>query len=84
MNSHLNKDGTRSFLIDALDKADAINALSKFNLEILEEEDAIFDSSGNVSVVEFVIRGSEDNVSFALDSITKMIRPYPASFRHKR
>jgi reverse gyrase len=84
MESQLNKDGTRSFLVDGVNKVEAISVLSRFDIELVDTIDAIFDSSGRVLDVEFVVLGSEADISFALDSITKFIRPYPKGFIHKR
>ena len=84
MGIHLNDDGTKSFLVDALDKTDVLTALSKFNIEGVETGDAIFDGFDRVSAVDFTVRSSVEEISFALDSITKMVRPYPKGFAHKR
>lgn len=84
MGIHLNDDGTKSFLVDVLDKTDVLTVLSKFDIEVVETEDAIFDGSGHVLAVDFTVWSSPEDISFALDSITKMVRPYPKGFAHKR
>ena len=71
-------------MVEALDKTDVLTALSKFNIEVVETGDAIFDGSGHVLEVDFTVRSSAEDISFALDSITKMVRPYPKGFVHKR
>ena len=84
MHSHLYEDGSRSFLVGAADKSDALTALAKLNIEVLATEDAIFDGRGNVSDVDFLVKCSEHDFSFAMDSITKMVRPYPKGFVFKK
>ncbi len=80
---HINADGTKSFLIDAVDKNDAIVALAKFNISVLKTEEAIFSDSGKVLDIDFTVDAKDEEISFALDSMTKMLRPYPKGFVHK-
>ncbi len=87
MEAYPNGDGTISILVDAQDKNDALIVFSKFNIEVVETYDAIFNSkTGKVSNVDFTVRASEADVSFALASSTKMLttRPYPPEFVHRR
>jgi hypothetical protein len=84
MHSHLYEDGSRSFLVDVIDKSDALTALAKFNIEVLATEDAIFDGHGKVLDVDFLVRCTNNDLSFAMDSITKMIRPYPKDYVFKK
>lgn len=80
MDSHLYEDGSRGFLVDAVDKSDALTALAKFGIEVISTEDAIFDGADRVLEVEFIVKCSNDDFSFALESITKMVRPYPKGY----
>lgn len=81
---HNNEDGTLSFLIDALEVSQARVALSKQNIRINDENDALFDRDGKVMEVDMTVEGSEEDVLFALQDMAKVIRPYPKGFSRKR
>ena len=79
-----NEDGTFSFLMDALEVTQARVALSKQNVRILTEDDALYDRQGRVMNVDMTVEGSEDDILFALQDMIKFIRPYPKGFARKR
>jgi proteasome assembly chaperone (PAC2) family protein len=81
---YLNKDGTISFLVNTIETEEAKSVLTKFDIQVLDTEDAVFNAAGGVTDVDFTVRGKREDISFALDSIVKMIRPYPEGFVHKR
>jgi len=80
---YLNEDGTISFLVNAMETEEAKALLAKFDIQVLDTQDAVFDGAGVVTDVDFTVRGKDEDISFALDSMIKMIRPYPQGFVHK-
>lgn len=76
-------NGNKSFLVDSLDKKDVETALSKHGIHIEKIIDAMFGIEGKVLMVDFVVSASDAEISFALDSITKLVRPYPKGFTHQ-
>jgi hypothetical protein len=83
MQTYRNEDGTESFLVDAMDAEEAKAVLAKFDVEFVDSENALFDGQGRVTDVDFTVKGKNDDISFALESMVKMTRPYPKAFVHK-
>jgi hypothetical protein len=83
MQPYRNEDGTKSFLVDAMDSDEAKAVLAKFGVEFVGSEDALFDGTGRVADVDFTVRGRDDEIAFALESMVKMVRPYPKNFTRK-
>jgi hypothetical protein len=84
MRPYQNEDGTKSFLVDAKEIGEAKAVLAKFAIDFIDSQNAVFDDQGDVTDVDFTVRGQDDDISFALDSMVKIIRPYPEGFMHKR
>jgi len=72
---NINDCGTISFLGDANEVAQIRVALSKQNVRILKETDALFMDRG-VADTDFEVEGSEEDISFALGDMIKHILPY--------
>ena len=71
-------------MVDAMDVEEAKAVLARFDVDFFDLENALFDGAGRVTDVDFTVRGKDEDISFALESMVKMIRPYPKSFVHKR
>ncbi len=79
---HINEDGSIAILVDSLALNTVEVSLAKHNIEVVERNEAIFLKES--MVYELVLRASRDDISFAIASGTKSLRPFPPDYQHRR
>ena len=75
METYLHKDNTRGFFVDIGDKSSIEAALNRNGIVIVSVEEAF--RVNEILVFEFRVKAEESEIAFALDSMVKLIRPYP-------